>query len=149
MAPLGSLPAMTNRLYRLFPLVLILALGVAACGGSDAESTTTAAGDAGTESVIGGGSAACDQATFATWVEEYGKSQGTTATLADGAFECADGWAVLNPSVGDGEEAFDETVVVQAEGPAWALMDRAKVCGADAASSEVPESLFQAACETN
>jgi len=134
---------------RTTPLVLVLlliaALGVAACGGSDEESTSVAGGG----DAVGGGEAVCDQATFDAWAEAYGESNGTTVTLPADSFECADGWAVMFPTVGDGEDAVTETVVVQAEGGAWALMDRAKVCGDDEASSEVPASLYQQACQTN
>lgn len=128
-------------------LLLLTMLGVAACGGDDGGDSSSAA--SATDSVIGGGSAVCDQATFDTWVEEFGKSNGTTATLPEGGFTCADGWAVLTPDVADGSASFTETVVVQAEGPVWALMDRDMVCGDSEDSAEVPASLYKQACQTS
>ena len=132
------------------PLLLLIALlasfGLAACGGSDDAATTAAAE---TETAIGGGTAECDQATFDAWAKSYGESENTPVTLDTDSFKCADGWAVMFPTVGEGDEAFTETVVVQAEGPAWALMDRSKVCGDSAENSEVPADLYQDACQTN
>ena len=126
--------------------VAALALGLAACGGSSSDSST-----ADTASVIGGGTATCDQATFDAWVKAYGEQADVGgATLAKDAFTCADGWAVLNPTVGtDGDNGFDDTVIVQAEGPNWALMDRAKACGASEAESEVPKALYALACQAD
>ena len=63
----------------------------------------------------------------------------------------ADGWAVIFPTVGtsNADDSYTETIVLQAEGPIWALMDRTKVCGASEAESEVPATLYQDACQTN
>jgi len=130
-------------------LALLAAFALAACGGSSSTATTGSAPDSGATSAIGGGSAQCDQATFDTWVAAWGETQGSTATLADGAFTCADGWAVLTPTVGDGGDGYDTVVVVQAEGPVWALMDRGKVCGTSKADAQVPASLYDAACTTS
>ncbi len=127
-------------------VALLAAFGLAACGG-DGETASSAASEV--ESVIGGGTAECNQVTFDAWAKAYGESNGTTVTLDKDAFTCADGWAVMFPTVGEGDEAFTETVVVQAEGPAWALMDRSKVCGDSAENSEVPADLYQDACQTN
>lgn len=130
-------------------LLLLAAFGVAACGGDDGGSSSASST---TESVIGGGSAVCDQATFDAWVKAYGEQADVNgATLAEGAFTCADGWAVLTPTVGtdDANSSFDDTIVVQAEGPMWALMDRAKVCGDSEDTAEVPASLYQQACQTS
>lgn len=128
-------------------LLLIAALGLAACGGSDGTSSDTSAvgGD-----VVGGGEAVCDQATFEAWVKGYGEGNGTTATLPADGFQCADGWAVLTPTLDDGEGGGEtETVLVQAEGGVWALMDREMACGTDEASAQVPASLYEAACQTS
>lgn len=137
------------------PLLLLLAvaaIGLVGCGGGDTASSASSAASSAAESVIGGGSAACDQATFDAWVKTYGEQADVNgATLAEGAFTCADGWAVLTPTVGTNDEtsAFDDTIVVQAEGPAWALMDRTKVCGDSQETAEVPAALYQVACQTS
>ena len=138
---------------KITPLVLLLAIlaafAVAGCGGSSSSGDTGATSAEGATSAIGGGSAACDQATFDAWVTAWGESEGSSAKLADGAFTCADGWAVLTPTVGDGGDGYDTVVVVQAEGPVWALMDRGKVCGTSASDAQVPASLYDAACTTS
>ena len=137
------------------PLLLLLAVGALAlvgCGGGDTASSASSAASSAAESVIGGGSAVCDQATFDAWVKAYGdQAEVDGATLPAGEFKCADGWAVLMPTVGtnDANTSFTENVIVQAEGPNWALMDCAKVCGDSQESSEVPAAIYQLACETD
>ena len=128
----------------LFLLLLVAALGVAACGSDDSADSSVAGGD-----VVGGGEAVCDQATFDAWVKAYGETNGTPATLPADGFQCADGWAVLTPTVGDAGSEYTDTVLVQAEGGIWALMDREVACGADEASSEVPAALYQVACQSD
>ena len=136
----------STRTISLLLLLLLAAFAVAACGGSDGGDSSVAGGG----SEVGGGTADCDQATFDAWAKAYSETEGTTVTLPEGEFECADGWAVMFPTVDDGSgEGYTETVVVQAEGGVWALMDREKVCGTDEASSEVPAALYQKACQTN
>jgi ABC-type phosphate transport system substrate-binding protein len=130
-------------------LLLAAAVGLVACGGSSGGDASTTAAASGTESVIGGGSATCDYPTFKAWAEAYGKEHDETVTLDDGQFACKDGWAVLFPNVGDGDTAYTETLVVQAEGPAWALMDKAEVCGSSQADAMVPADLYAKACQTN
>ncbi|MFM9124069.1 MAG: hypothetical protein ACKOSO_02630 [Actinomycetota bacterium] len=134
----------TTKTPFLLLLLLIAALGVPACGSDESSDSSVAGGGE-----VGGGEAVCDQATFDGWVKAYGESNNTTATLPADSFECADGWAVLFPTVGDAGSEFPETVVVQAEGGIWALMDREMACGTDEASAEVPASLYQQACQTN
>jgi hypothetical protein len=102
--------------------------------------------------VIGGGSATCDQATFDAWITAYGEQADVDgATLPAGEYRCADGWAVMFPAVGTSAAAtsFTENVIVQAQGPNWALMDRGKVCGDSEESSQVPAAIYALACETN
>ena len=133
------------------PLLLVLCtatLALVGCGGGD---TASSAGSV-AESVIGGGAAVCDQATLDAWVAAYGEqAEIGGATLPQAGFACADGWAVIFPTVGtnNADDAFTETIVLQAEGPSWALMDRTKVCGASESESEVPATLYQDACQTN
>lgn len=136
------------------PLLILVAAAFAlvGCGGGDSASSATSAASSAAESVIGGGSAVCDQATFDAWVKAYGEQADVNgATLPAGEFKCADGWAVLMPTVGtnDANSSFTENVIVQAEGPSWALMDREQVCADSQANSEVPAALYQLACETD
>ena len=133
------------------PLLLVLCtatLALVGCGGGDTASSAESVA----ESVIGGGAAVCDQATLDAWVAAYGEqAEIGVATLPQAGFACADGWAVIFPTVGtnNADDAFTETIVLQAEGPSWALMDRTKVCGASESESEVPATLYQDACQTN
>ena len=133
------------------PLLLVLCtatLALVGCGGGDTASSAESVA----ESVIGGGAAVCDQATLDAWVAAYGEqAEIGGATLPQAGFACADGWAVIFPTVGmnNADDAFTETIVLQAEGPSWALMDRTKVCGASESESEVPATLYQDACQTN
>jgi hypothetical protein len=140
------------------PLLLLLctaALALVGCGGGDTASSAESAmssAESVAESVIGGGAAVCDQATLDAWVAAYGEqAEIGGATLPQAEFACADGWAVIFPTVGtsNADDSYTETIVLQAEGPIWALMDRAKVCGASEAESEVPATLYQDACQTN
>ena len=137
------------------PIVLVLAssaLLLAACGGGGTTSATQSVAPTVTDTAIGGGAAACDQATFDAWVKNYGEQPNVDgATLPPGQFQCADGWAVLMPTVGTADPNYSYTMnlIVQAEGPDWALMDRTKACGDSQANSQVPAGIYHLACETN
>ncbi len=136
----------------LFLLLALAALALVGCGGGDTASSASSAASSAAESVIGGGSATCDQATFDAWVKTFGEQADVNgATLGKDAFKCADGWAVLMPTVGtnDPNSAYDENVIVQAEGPNWALMDREKACADAQENSDVPAALYELACKTD
>lgn len=139
--------------------IAVLAGALAACS-SDSASTGDASTDAATSV---GGTAVCDEATLATAVEEAlaASPDGETLVSLD-SFECADGWAVTFPTVaaspGDEEGAYEYTQVFQAEGQFWVpITDRNTVCGtadvedpaAYPSDSQVPESIWQSACNTN
>ena len=128
-------------------LVPLAAVAIAACGGSDGDSSS--AGDGQTV----GGTVACDRASVekgvAAWTKAYGDGERATLPGGSGAYRCADGWAVAFPEVGPKAEAVTVTVVLEAEGQFWIPKDRAKVCGDSAGDSEVPGSLYRDACETN
>ncbi len=155
-ADVTAYAARMNKLT--LPLLLTLgvtALALVGCGGGEtASSATSAASSAASvaESVIGGGTATCDQATFDAWTAAYGAEANINgATLPKGEFKCADGWAAIFPTVGtdDANTSYTETVIVQAEGPSWALMQHDKVCGDSQENSEVPAAIYTLACETN
>lgn len=134
--------------------VLIPALAAAAsaavsfgCGSDDDAATNSN----GSEAMVTG-SAKCDQASLQEAVESWAKANGGgKATLPDasGSYRCADGWAVAFPNVGSGEAEVTVTAVFEAEGQFWIPKDRTQVCGKNAAQSEVPASLYKAACQTN
>ena len=82
---------------------------------------------------------------------------GETLFSLDG-LECADGWAATFPTIGTTEDnAVTETWVFEAEGQFWIQRDRNDVCGtqdandsqAYPADAQVPEPIYQDACNTN
>lgn len=120
------------------------------CSSADDKDSNSNPSDNGNAIVTG--SAKCDHASLATAVENWSKANsGEKATLPDAAdaYRCADGWAVTFPSVGSGEAEVTVTAVFEAEGQFWIPKDRSQVCGKTAARSDVPASLFEAACQTN
>ncbi len=135
--------------------IAVLAGALAACS-SDSASTGDASTDAATSV---GGTAVCDEATLTTAVEDLVASEPDSGEFQslDG-YECADGWAVTFPTVGAGDEGYTYTQVFQAEGQFWVpITDRNTVCGttdvedpaAYPSDSQVPESIWQSACNTN
>ena len=133
----------------LFPIAGA-ALALTACS---SETTST------DETPSVGGMAVCDEATLTAAVKDYLASEPESLTFQslDG-FECADGWAVTFPSVGSDDEGYTYTQIFQAEGQFWVpVTDRSTVCGtfnaddptAYPSDSEVPESIWQPACNTN
>ena len=132
--------------------------GLAGCSsGSDDTTAATASAEASASMV--GGMATCDEATFSQAVTDLLAAGGDGEQLIslDG-FECVDGWAAVFPTVGTTEEnAVTETLVFEAEGQFWIPKDRMEVCGtvnmddpsAYPADSQVPEALWQPACNTN
>lgn len=120
------------------------------CGGDDDSGTSPNTANGG-EAIVTG-SAKCDQASIEVAVKSWSRANGgdkVSLPDAPGAFRCADGWAVAFPNVGSGEAEVTVTAVFEAEGQFWIPKDRAKVCGKSAADSEVPSSLYKAACQTN
>lgn len=109
-----------------------------------------------------GGMAVCDEAALTTAVEDFLASAPEMGELQslDG-FECADGWAVTFPTVGPTMDmAITYTQIFRAEGQFWIPVppaDRGSVCGtynaddptAYPSDSEVPEAIWQPACNTN
>jgi hypothetical protein len=143
-------------MHRRSAVVAVLALGalglVACSSGSDAS------GSSSSPSVIGG-TATCDEASLRSAVEAAMKeSDPSMQILSVDGFQCADGWAVIFPTIGTTEEdAVTVTDVLQAEGQFWLVKDRQEVCGtpvegdptAVPADSQVPAEIYQPACNTN
>lgn len=106
---------------------LVLAAG---CGGSDSDSS----------------SAACDESSISEAVTAA-QDDGTTATVGSDAFGCSGGWAYAFADVGEGEEAITVTYVLESEDGSWVVQDRETVCKSP--GDEVPEAIYQDACESN
>lgn len=140
---------------RLLLALLALALGAAVLAGcgSDAGGGTTAstAGPAiggsttGTDGMVTG-VATCDRASIEQAVADTGTAQKTTATLSQGGYRCADGWAVAFADVGPPATATTQTLIFEAEGQFWIPQDPAKVCPKP---STVPAAIYAKACKTN
>lgn len=106
------------------------------------------------------GALACDAGTFTTAVEQLLASQsGETRLISLDGFECDGDWAVTFPTIGASEEeSYTYTQVFRADGGAWSpIEDRNTVCGtynaddptAYPGDSQVPEAIWQPACNTN
>jgi hypothetical protein len=127
----------------------MLSMGLTACSSSEDSTADPSVG----------GMAVCDEATLSTAISNNLVATGSEASLLslDG-FTCLDGWATTFPTIGtDAETAITVTEVFQAEGEFWILKDRSEVCGttdmndptAYPADSQVPEGIWQDACQTN
>ena len=104
---------------------------------------------------------ACDETTIQRAIEA--SLAGSESTLVDiEGVECADGWAVAFPTIGepDFEYGITGTMVFRAEGDTWIDQDRREVCGAydperDPVNpaypddAQVPEAIWLPACNTN
>jgi hypothetical protein len=144
--------------HRSATVAAVLLLGSLGLAGCSSSGESTASSPAPTESVIGG-TATCDEATLQAAVEAaMAESDSDMKVLSVDGFECADGWAVIFPTVGTTEEnAVTVTEVLQAEGQFWLVKDRQEVCGtpvegdptAVPADSQVPAAIYQPACNTN
>jgi peptidoglycan hydrolase-like protein with peptidoglycan-binding domain len=61
-------------------------------------------------------------------------------------FHCAITWAVSSPTVGPNEQnSYEITVLLRWNGSAWQAVDRGTYCD----GGQVPQAIYQAACETN
>ena len=134
----------------------VLVGGLAACGSDETAAetvvTTAAATTAATDTTAStgttdkvGGTATCDAASLVEAAQ--GADPNVTGLDGPNAFGCADGWAYASVDTEDESSAYAEVVVFEAEGQFWVPKDRAEVCKAP--GDQVPESLYQAACETS
>ena len=122
-----------SRGVRSLLVAVVIAAGLvlaAGCGGSDSDSSA----------------AACDESSISEAVSAA-QEDGTTATVGSDAFGCSGEWAYAFADVGEGEEAITVTYVLKSEDGAWAVQDRETVCKAP--GDEVPEAIYQDACESN
>jgi hypothetical protein len=65
------------------------------------------------------------------------------------AFHCAGNWAVTSPDIGpvgpSGRDTIEITQLLRWNGTAWQVVDRGAYCDA----GEVPQAIYQQACQTN
>ena len=150
-----------KRTAVLVAAVAVSTLGLGACSSdtNSSEETAAASAAASPDATMVGGTATCDEASLSeaiTGVLDAG-SDGEKLFSLDG-FECADGWAATFPTVGTAEDnAYTMTMVFEAEGQFWVEKDRGEVCGtqnmddlqAYPDDAQVPEAIYQPACNTN
>jgi hypothetical protein len=61
-------------------------------------------------------------------------------------FHCAITWAVVSPTVGPSQQdSYEITQLLRWSGSAWQVVDRGTYCDA----GEVPQAIYQQACQTN
>ena len=137
----------------------LLVGGLAACGSDETAAETVAATTAATATTTTttdttastgttdkvGGTATCDAASLVKAAQ--GADPNVTGLDEPNAFQCADGWAYADVDTGSGSDQYAGVVVFEAEGQFWVPKDRAEVCKAP--GDQVPESLYQSACETS
>lgn len=150
----GSTGSIAVRRLLLLPGVVISALILlAAPGCSDSGEESSGNGSRGADSGIVTGSAECDrdsiQEAVRSWADAFGAGEETELPEGPDSFRCADGWAVAFPETGPKGTAVTVTAVFEAEGQFWVPKDRSEVCGDKSDSSEVPDSLYREACQTN
>jgi hypothetical protein len=122
-----------------------LALALAACSGSTSSDSSESASPV-------GGMTECTKEAVQPAVDETVKALGGDNVMTIEDLQCADGWAVASGILGpkdapaDGPQGTPTSFVFEAEGQFWVPKDKTKVCGTDAASSEVPESLYESGC---
>ncbi|MCH9676746.1 MAG: hypothetical protein WAO33_10070 [Candidatus Nanopelagicales bacterium] len=126
-----------------------LSLGLSACSSSD---------EAVTDPNVGG-VAECDEAALSAAISQGLVAEGSdTSLISLDGFTCLDGWATTFPTIGsDADTAVTVTQVFQAEGQFWIPKDRNDVCGTTdmndptiyPSDSQVPEGIWQDACQTN
>ncbi|HEY8218008.1 MAG TPA: peptidoglycan-binding domain-containing protein [Acidimicrobiia bacterium] len=62
------------------------------------------------------------------------------------AFRCAGNWAVTSPTVGPNQQSsYEITQLLRWNGTAWQVVDRGAYCDA----GDVPQGIYQQACQTN
>lgn len=117
------------------------ALVLTGCGGSSNSSsssaapastsaapTSSSAAPAPTDSPIGGGSAACDEATFEKLAQEAAAAAGQTLVDTK-SYACADGWGIVFANTTQNNIKQTTAYVWEAEGPNWVPQTLDTICG--------------------
>ena len=126
----------------------VLSIGVSACS----------SGNEGADEPMDGGMALCDEASLSAAISDnLAATESDVSLVSLDDFTCLDGWATTSPTIGNVDFSIGTTEVFQAEGQFWIPKDRSVVCGtpdmndptAYPADSQVPEGIYQDACQTN
>jgi peptidoglycan hydrolase-like protein with peptidoglycan-binding domain len=91
-----------------------------------------------TTATTAGGSAPCTQQAITDGV--LASAPGVTV----GQYECSGNWAEAQATT-PGPNGYEYTVLLRGNGSTWASVDRGTYCE----NGDVPQAIFQAACETN
>ena len=95
----------------------------------------------------------CTEAAIKPTLEQ-GLAKDVTLMSWDG-LSCADGWAVVGATIGDGEHGAPTSFIFEQEGQFWIPKKQADVCGtvnnssatpAYPADASIPEALFEGGC---
>lgn len=137
-------------------IALSTAALTAAC--SSSSGSASEASPAASSSMVGG-MTTCDEATITKAVQDLQTAEDPNVQVFSiDALNCADGWAVVQPTVGTTEDdAIAYTQIFQAEGQFWIPKSGTDVCGtiddndmaAYPADATIPESLYVEGCTTN
>lgn len=154
---------MRNRPMMIGAATLVAGLAMAGCSSqstTEQNSVAVASPAAPATTAVASSGPACDAATLSE-ASAAQASQGEVLVSLDG-YQCSAGWAFTFPTLGpaDGSEdgMYTMTMVFKADGESWQPQDRDAVCGtaqiSDGAApypsdAQVPEDIWQSACQTN
>lgn len=133
-------------------LATALVAGAALAGCSSSDSTSGDATPSASASMVGG-MTECTEAAIKPTLEQ-GLAKDVTLMSWD-ALSCADGWAVVGATIGDGEHGAPTSFIFEQEGQFWIPKEQADVCGtvdysktptAYPADATIPEALFEGGC---
>ncbi|MSY39124.1 MAG: hypothetical protein F2641_06730 [Actinobacteria bacterium] len=134
----------------LLATALIAGAALAGCSSSDDASTDVT--PTASASMVGG-MTECTEAAIKPSLES-GLAKDVTLMSWDG-LSCADGWAVVSATIGDGEHGAPTSFIYEAEGQFWIPKKQADVCGTVdynttptvyPADASIPEALFEGGC---
>lgn len=134
------------------PVVTAAALAACALALAACSSSTSSDASATPSETMVGGMTECTKEAVQPAVDQVVQEMGADNQMPIDDLQCADGWAVAGGILGpkdapsDGPQGAPTTLIFQQEGQFWVYQDKTKVCGSDAASSSVPESLYEIGC---
>jgi hypothetical protein len=133
-------------------LATALVAGAALAGCSSSDSTSNDVTPTASASMVGG-MTECTEAAIKPTLEA-GLAKDVTLMSWDG-LSCADGWAVVSATIGDGEHGAPTSFIFEQEGQFWIPKTQADVCGTVdynttpsvyPADATIPEALFEGGC---
>lgn len=93
-----------------------------------------------TTTTTGGGSAQCTQPAITSGVTASASASGVTV----GEYQCSGSWAEAQATT-PGPNGFEYTALLHWTGSSWVSVDRGTYCE----NGDVPQAIYQAACESN